>query len=1530
MVKRSINLRLLIATVLGGAALAGGIYGLHAWQITRTAQGLQVLAQAQEQKSEWLKAANFLDRYLRLRPDDAPAAGRLALTYAKGAKSEPERRRAVSLHYRALALDQGSQAAEIRAGLADLLLELGRLTEAENEARKLLDKDPNDPRAARVLALALAAQWSDGSLARANLKQLAILGALEQARATNPSDPRVAMALATVLRESTELVAAELPQLTLLDRQQRADATMDQLVRDNPQDGTIYLARYAYRLKYSLPEADRDLQEAVRLAPDNTEVLLTAGAAALDTGRRLKAESAAQTSTNRPGDDKTPADKTAADRATIELQRAQGFFQKLVAKPAAERVAAAYLGLGDAQATLGEREAADRTWRDGLKHFRQPTVQIALYAKIAESLLEANRPDEAGQPLDEIQKLVERLGTSVPRDLRIAFVRERDLRRARWHVQRGELAPAIPLLRSVALRQPQGDPRIDTTLQAQFLLGSIQYRLGEWVEAATAYDEAARLSPALHQARLAAARAYLMAGRPRLAAERAEQALATAKTVDAWLVLASAEFQEQASAPPASRNWRRLLEALDILEQVKPELADNAPWRIDFLRVDYLMAEARSASPVGGVPAEVAAILSQAEAAYADHKDFWLQVCLAYQNLGLLPDAERALAELKRIGGAPVAVAVAESRLASQRGDHAAAEKILEDAAKTVSVDERVALRNELLRVALAVNDLPKARAILLEENRRQPGDLSVIRRLAELDLEQRDFAAVEKWAQEAAKEANGSPGKLLAQYLLAWRSYLTAAAGADASLKPALAAVDQVVLARPGWAEAVSLKGLIELRLGQREAAAADLERAVNLGQRRLFVFEQLIALLESQQRWSDVEVYLSRLAAELPKSQGLAEAAANFELYRQQPEDAVRIARESLAQRPDDPRAHLWLGRMLLVTGAFDEAESALEKAVELGPGDAGTWSGLLSLHTRTRERPKAEKVLARLAANTAVDAIQKGLLLAQGYEAIGQQEQARREFSDLAGRTATDINMQLRVAQFHLKSDPREAERILRQVLARDKNSDAARRLLALAVASQGEKGLEEAQALLTQAGADGTVASDDQRIRAILLVQQGGLANLNRAVQIVEGLIAGQAAAAPGDRQLLAQLYERQALVMDDPAQIDAKVRAAQSHWEEAAGAGDAPPASLAAIVQFFVRHNRKAEALPWLDKLETAVDAQPKRTSELIALVVQMQMLAGVSDRSEKWLAGLDKTGIAGGLRALVLEARVAAERDPAADVEPLVESRAAELESAAVKPADQATLFAAVGDLYTAVKNHAAAERWYRRLLAIAPEQFPLLVGALTRQGRLADAIAVCGEAARAEATTRPAMVLTAALTESQPTEQDFKQAGPIIEAAVARFPSDTGLLYAVTLVDLLQGKYDEAIKHYRQLLTANPAHVPALNNLAMLLAERPAERAEAIRLIDKAIEIVGKDPGLMDTKGAILVYSSRPAEALPLLVSATRGENADPRHYFHLSVAYRDLGQLDQAKAQFQIALGKNLDRQLLMPIDQRLLAELREQLGQ
>jgi Flp pilus assembly protein TadD len=1562
MVQRSINLKVLIATVVIGVALAGTVHGVHTWQVGRTAKGLKVLADAQEEKSEWLKAAQYLDRYQRLDSSDPEVPARLALLYTKGATTPSEKNRAITLHFRALGAGSSEQNLEIRASLGDLLLEAGRYTEAEAESRKLLadlfgsetadaadavaDASPKpltpeeiakyEPRARRVLALALAGQLADGSFAKEyafkeKLRERKILSTTIEARKLNPADVRIAGALATIYREYENVANAEFEkELNVTERQRRADATINQLVTDHPEDGKIRLARYLYRTKYNLPDAAADLAEAVRLAPDEPDVLLTAGSQALNEGRQLKAD---------------PAKSTEADAL---LDEAKSYFKKLTSRPRDELIPAAFIGLGDVQLAKGDTDAALATWQQGLKQFTVPTVRITLQSRVASTLIDADRLTEAEESLVDIDEMLRNLTTTVSRDYKLMIEREQLLRRATRHIRGGRLSDAIKPLQSVIVKQPVGDPRIEATLQAWRLLGTVYMSLGDWMKAATAFDQVAALEPTLIQPRVVAASAYLMARRPELAAERAEQAIAVSdKSLDAWLTLASAQFQLQVSLPAQKRDWRRFEQALAILEQARPQLTDGSPWKIDFLRVDFLMAQAKAAgNPAEGQSASTA-VLRTAEGLYGDKKEFWLQLSLAYHSLGQAADADRALEKFTGLDASPVEVALASARLATLRADYAGAESILEAASGMASFPQRDVLRAELLRVARAGRDTNKMRDILLEMHERQPTNLAPVRQLGELALEQRDLAAVEKWERIAAGEDYGLPGQTVAQYFRAWRLYLGAMAenvSADkreAGLKQAMHALEEVELARINdWAEAATLKGMVALQLGRVEDAVNEFERAIDLGDRRVVVYEQLISLLDRLGRTAEIENRLAELEAVLPSTQRLAELGSVKELQNERPDRAVAIAREGVVRRPKDPLAHLWLGRMLLLANTaaapeqFAEAEQAFRQALELSPADVRAWNGLLSFYTRTGDRAKSEEVLKQLAAAKEIDAAQKTFLLAQGYEQLGQPEAAEGHYKAAVEKSPDNIGVLLKASQFFLRSNPAEAEQHLRKALTVDSESTAAQRLLAIALASQGGEKFEEAQTLLSKAGADGAIASEDQRLKALLLLQQGGAANLDRSVQIIEMLVSGEDKASPSDRQLLAQLYERQAQLLDDPAQSTAKLAEAREQLELAATGDDATPSSLASVVRFLVRRELIAESLPWLDKLEAAVNKQAKPkgkddvAADLLALVVQMQLQTKEFDRVQPWLARLVKAE-PNSLRSVVLEAQLTYEQQPTADLTALVEPRTAAILEAAADDATKTRLMTGIGDLYSSLKVYPAAEKWYRQVVAAKPEQYPLLVGALVRQQKLGDAIGLIENAAKTETTARPALVLATALTESKPTAADMTRAEPILTAALKEHEKDLGLKYAASLVRLTQGEYEAAELLYREILTGNPKFVPALNNLAMLLAEKPTARGEALELISQAIEIAGPDAGLQDTKGAILVYSQRAAEAVPLLEAATRAPDADPRHHLHLALAYENLGQVEPARKHLKIALDRQLESQLLMPLDRQLLAELQAALA-
>jgi tetratricopeptide (TPR) repeat protein len=248
-----------------------------------------------------------------------------------------------------------------------------------------------------------------------------------------------------------------------------------------------------------------------------------------------------------------------------------------------------------------------------------------------------------------------------------------------------------------------------------------------------------------------------------------------------------------------------------------------------------------------------------------------------------------------------------------------------------------------------------------------------------------------------------------------------------------------------------------------------------------------------------------------------------------------------------------------------------------------------------------------------------------------------------------------------------------------------------------------------------------------------------------------------------------------------------------------------------------------------------------------------------------------------------------------------------------------------IGDLYSSATLYKAAERWYRRAATIDPKQYERLALSLAQQGRVKEAITLCAGAAGSDKSSRPAVTLASILVRTQPTPEDFKQADPILNKAAADHKDDANLLISLANLRILQNRPDEACQLYRRVLDAQPKHVVALNNLATLLAEQPGKGAlEAIQRADSAIELVGPQPGLLDTKATALLYAGKPGEAAAILGEAISSPNPDPRYYLHLAAACDRLGEAGRAREALARAERGELTRQLLTDGDRRILAEL------
>jgi len=595
----------------------------------------------------------------------------------------------------------------------------------------------------------------------------------------------------------------------------------------------------------------------------------------------------------------------------------------------------------------------------------------------------------------------------------------------------------------------------------------------------------------------------------------------------------------------------------------------------------------------------------------------------------------------------------------------------------------------------------------------------------------------------------------------------------------------------------------------------------------------------------------------------------------------------------RPKDIMAQVWLGRMLLANKQTKEAEQASRRAVEMAPADVRTYDLLLACYLNTRQLERAAKTLAELDKNVKMSAADRAFVLAQGYERIWKAGKNDAEFLKKIGdqyQEAQRLNpdsmaVLARRAVFLFRRDPAAAEAVLRHMMKLDPHSARARQWLAVLLASRGgEKEWKESQDLIGTPGVQASAA--EQRLQAALLASRGGKENALKARKILEGLVADTLNSIPDDNMLLAWLLES-----------EGKTALAHQQYSAVVDRPDATSAQLAQYVKFLLRHNMGKGASRWVEKLRQ-----------------QLPDDLGVCDLHAQWLHSQHRDS----------------------EIEPAIEALAKRLlekpsENEKQRIARETQLSLVLGNIYAAAEQHSAAERWYRWLVKLAPEQYVPLVLSLERQHRVSEAVALCVAAGKTDGSARPAIVAASVLCSGRTAanEEVFRLAEPLLTQALAGHPKDAGLLAVVGSVRVLQQRTDEAIDLYRRVVSLKPKDAQALNNLATMLAEHPNSRQEALRSIDAAIDIAGRLPTLLDTKGTILVQDGKAEEAVPLLKEAATGEFVDPRFLFHLSLACQGVGKSDEARKALQKARDGHLSQQVLTPADRRLLKELEQQLG-
>ncbi|MGE0485183.1 MAG: tetratricopeptide repeat protein [Gammaproteobacteria bacterium] len=158
-----------------------------------------------------------------------------------------------------------------------------------------------------------------------------------------------------------------------------------------------------------------------------------------------------------------------------------------------------------------------------------------------------------------------------------------------------------------------------------------------------------------------------------------------------------------------------------------------------------------------------------------------------------------------------------------------------------------------------------------------------------------------------------------------------------------------------------------------------------------------------------------------------------------------------------------------------------------------------------------------------------------------------------------------------------------------------------------------------------------------------------------------------------------------------------------------------------------------------------------------------------------------------------------------------------------------------------------------------------------------------------------------------------------IYDAALAGGRYDTELLYTRAMLAEKMGRIDVLERDLRAIIEAEPDNAQALNALGYTLADRTDRFAEALALIERALELSPEDFYILDSMGWVLYRLGRLDEAIPYLERARELRN-DPEVAAHLGEVLWVKGQRDEAREVWETALRDTPNDKKLLDVIQRL----------
>jgi tetratricopeptide (TPR) repeat protein len=1087
---RRFNTRLFLWLLGITAGLTGLVFLVHYLQTGRIGRALLWQAHRAEEQGHPEQTARYLSRYLDFVPDDHEERANLGRVLGNlvvdGERKVSYRTRQQALFVLEQVVARDPQRQDMRRLLARVAMDLDRPEVALEHLNQLHAALPEDGGVDAHLAQCHEVQEHYGDAA------VCYWDAVKHEPKGRDSYVRLAALLRRPDRAQWHPAAGDPDEVLKKD----PDTVLGLLVSRNGGDWQALLARWHERSPLDLKdprkraEAGRDVEEALRLAPEEADVLLAAAELARADGK--------------------------LDEARAHLRKACGLH------PDDRRL---YLALADAEYADGKPDRAIASINEGLKALPDHPNLLWMLSNL---LIDTGDREKAEHAIARLAKT-----DTAPSGL--SYLRARVLLlQGRWSEAAGLLENTRPtmehdraapgLLNQVDIYLAECYERLDQPEQ----------RLGVYNRLIARESRRDEASPALVTALQGRAATLWATGHLDEAVQQQQDLM---KRPDApaagWAEVARLLLAR--NLLKGAQDWKDVEQALDRGEKAQPDAVEVPLLRARVLVVRQDFDRAR-------------AVLEAAQKKFPDKVEPWTALA-ALADLRKQPEqAAQLLKDAEAKTGDSIALRLAQAHLwASQPGrkeDDPFPKELAEGLQKlkpAPTAEDQTRLLRGLVESAYGAGKVADALALWgrLAEMPSHEHDVRIKLVLFDLALEANDRAALDR-AQEGIRHAEGGEGPL-SSYAEAMR-FLRAEKPEPAALDRAGTLLDAVAVQRGSWPAVWLAQAELAVLKNSPEKAIGHYQKAVELGERSPEVIRQLARLLDQRGHRAEADTLLQKLPAEAMAGSDLPWVAADIALRQQDPARALRLVQAAVRKDSQDYRDYLRLGAVLAANGKQAEAGVDLRRAVELAPEQPEAWLALVQFLARTGHADDARQELKK--AGKAVPKDQASLTLAEGDEVLGDVDGAREQYGQAVKDRPEDFVTRKRAAAFAMRAGPLAgAEALLRPVVAGQVKAAAAdaawaRRGLALVLsADPDEKRFTEALALVglrleggkvvPQAGAPAFAGEElvaEQRAQAQVLAARPQRACRTEAVARLES-IAKNGAATPDDQLLLAKLYDQ---------------------------------------------------------------------------------------------------------------------------------------------------------------------------------------------------------------------------------------------------------------------------------------------------------------------------------------------------------------------------------------------------------------------